>query len=78
MGSPVSPVITNFYMEYFEEMALGPQCPIPTPWWKEYVDGVISIVEKDKVYTLFNHLKSVNPTLKSPWKLQAMMVVSHS
>ena len=31
MGSYVSPVITNIYMEYFEEMALGPQCPIPTP-----------------------------------------------
>ena len=38
MGSPVSPVIANIYMEYFEELTLGPQCPIPTPWWKRYVD----------------------------------------
>ena len=38
MSSSVSPVIANIYMEYFEVMALGPQCPIPTPWWKRYVD----------------------------------------
>ena len=56
MGSPLSPVIVNIYMEYFEEMALGLPCPIPTPWWKRYVDGVISMVKKDKVSTLFNHL----------------------
>ena len=34
MGSSVSPVIANICMEYFEELALGPQCPIPTPWWE--------------------------------------------
>ena len=27
MGSPVSPVIFNIYMEYIEELALGSQCP---------------------------------------------------
>ena len=31
MGSPVSPVIANIYMEYFKELDLGPQCPIPMP-----------------------------------------------
>ena len=34
VGSPVSPVLANNHMEYFEELALGSQCPIPTPWWK--------------------------------------------
>ena len=29
MGSPVSPVIANIYMEYFEELAPGSQYPIP-------------------------------------------------
>ena len=27
MGLPVSPIVVNIYEEYFEEMALGPQCP---------------------------------------------------
>ena len=29
MGSPCSPVVANIYMEYFEELALGPELPIP-------------------------------------------------
>ena len=48
MGSPVSPVKANIYMEYFEELALGPQCPIPTLWWKRYVDDVICITKKTR------------------------------
>ena len=30
MGSPVSPVIANIYMEYFEDLALGPECSMPS------------------------------------------------
>ena len=48
MGSPVSPVIANIYMEYFEELELGTQCPIPTPWGKRYVDDVICITKKTR------------------------------
>ena len=48
MGALVSPFIANIYMEYFKEIALGPECTIPTPWWKRYVDNVISIVKKNK------------------------------
>ena len=29
MGSPCSPVVANIYMEYFENMALGPELPVP-------------------------------------------------
>ena len=34
MGSPVSPVIANIYMEYFEELALGHNAPSPHPGGK--------------------------------------------
>ena len=68
MGSPVCPVIANIYMEYFEEMTLGPQCPMPTPLWKRYLDYVISIVKKGKVNTLFYHLNSVDPHTKFTMK----------
>ena len=44
MGSPVFLVIANIYMEYFEVLGLGSECPIPTSWWKRYVDDIISIV----------------------------------
>ena len=48
MGSTVSPVIANSYMEYFEEMALDPKWPIPTLWCKRYVDDITSIVKKKR------------------------------
>ena len=31
IGSSVSPVTANIYMGYSEDLALGSQCPIPTP-----------------------------------------------
>ena len=45
MGLPVSLVIVNIYAE---DLALGPECPIPSPWWKRYVDDVINIVKNKK------------------------------
>ena len=44
MGSPVSQVIAHNYMEYFEEIGLGPKCLMPTLWWKRYMDDIFSIV----------------------------------
>ena len=39
MGSPVSPVIANIYMEYFESLAI-PSSPTLIKWWFRYVDDV--------------------------------------
>ena len=64
MGLSISPVIGNMYMEYFEEVVLGPQYPTPTSWWKRYVDDVICIVKKEQGETIFNHLNSVDPNIK--------------
>ena len=64
MSSPVSPVIANISMEYFEEVALGQQCSIPTPWWKRYVDDVICIMKKDQVDILFNHINNMDDHIK--------------
>ena len=43
MGSPVSTVIADIYMECFEELALGPECPIPSSWQKRYMDDALSV-----------------------------------
>ena len=64
LGSLVSPVITNIYMEYFEELAIGPECTISRPWWKRYVDDVISIVKENQLDTFFSNLNSVDPHIK--------------
>ena len=54
----------------FEGVALGPECPIPSLWWKRYMNDVISIVRKKQVDTLFNQLNSfdlhIKFTMESP------------
>ena len=64
MDSPISPVIANIYFKYFEELALGPQCPITTPWWKKYVDDAIYITKKDQMDILFNHMNQMDDHVK--------------
>ena len=44
MGSRCSPVVANIYMEYFEDLALGPELPISVKEWKRYVDNIFSII----------------------------------
>ena len=64
-------------MEYFEKSALGPLFPIPTPWWKRYMDGVIHIVKKDQVDILFNDSKpSGCPHQVYTWSLQIVKEAS--
>ena len=64
MGSPVSPFIANIYLGHFEELTLGPQCPILTPWQKRYVDDVVCITKKDQVDILFNHVNNMDDHIK--------------
>ena len=63
MGSPVSPVIANIYMEYFESLAI-PSSPKLIKWWFRYVDDVHSATRKDQVNQLQEHLNSIDPHIK--------------
>ena len=37
MGSPLSPIVANLYMEHFKDIALR-SFPLQPKWWKRYVD----------------------------------------
>ena len=63
MGSPLSPVIANIYMEYFESLAI-PTSPTLIKWWFRYVDDVHSATRKDQVNKLQEHLNSIDPHIK--------------
>ena len=63
MGSPVSPVIANIYMEYFESLAI-PTTPTLIMWWFRYVDDVHNVTRKDQVNKHQEHLNSTDPHIK--------------
>ena len=61
MGSPLSPVLANIYMEYFEEMALGSTSLKPSMWLR-YVDDTFILWPHQDVQTLLNHVNSIRPS----------------
>ena len=65
MGSPVSPVIANIYMEHIESLAI-PSSPTLIKCWFRYVDDVHSATRKDQVNKLLlqEHLNSIDPHIK--------------
>ena len=63
MGSPVSPIIANIYMEYFESLAI-PSSPTLIKWWFRYVDDVHSATSKNQVNKLQEHLNFIDPHIK--------------
>ena len=62
MGSPVSAVVANLYMEFFKELALD-NTPVKPRLWKRYVDDTCCIV-KDATEDLLDHLNSVRPSIQ--------------
>ena len=66
MGSPVSAVVTNLYMEFFEELALE-SAPSRPRFWKRYVDDTCCIMRRGEVESLLHVLPS-----NSPWSWRRM------
>ena len=70
MGSPVSPVVANIYMEMFEELALRTATTCPRIW-KRYVDDTFCVMEMTHVHTFLEHLNSLHPTIKFTMELES-------
>ena len=65
MGSPVSAVIANLYMEVFEEQALQSCDPQLRPRvWKRYVDDTFVISTRASGDGLLAHLNNQQPTIR--------------
>ena len=63
MGSSVSAVVSNLYMEFFEELSLE-TAPTRHRLWKRYVDDTFCILRKGSTEELLHHLDRVRPTIK--------------
>ena len=62
-GSPVSAVISNLYMEVFEEQAIE-STPYKPKIWKRYVDDTFTIFDRSIVDSFLQHLSSQQPTIR--------------
>ena len=63
MGSPVSPIVANLYMEYLEQKALS-TAPNPPRFWCRFVDDTFVIHKEVNKKGFFQHINSVDPAIK--------------
>ena len=69
MGSPVSAVIANLYMEEFEERAIATATYKPKIW-KRYVDDTFTVLGKDYVDGFLQHLNSQQSTIRFTMEIE--------
>ena len=62
MGSPVSPIVANLYMEYLEQKALS-TAP-HTRFWCRYVDDTFVIHKEANKQGFLQHINSVDPAIR--------------
>ena len=70
MGSPVSPVVANIYMEMFEELALR-TAPHAPRIWKRYVDDTFCVMERRHVDMFLEHINNIRPSIQFTMDLQS-------
>ena len=59
MGSPISPIVANLFMENFEEKAIS-TAPHPPYFWKRYVDDTFTILESSHKRAFLDHMNSID------------------
>ena len=59
MGSPLSPVLANIYMEYFEEMSLGSTSLKPSMWLRYVDDTFLLWPHQEYVQILLDHMNPI-------------------
>ncbi|GJQ73972.1 hypothetical protein Trydic_g18902 [Trypoxylus dichotomus] len=71
MGSPLSPVVANLFMEQFESLAVETAADKPTVWWR-YLDDTFVIWPhgRDKLDRFLEHLNGVYPNIQLTMELE--------
>ena len=71
MGSPLSPIVANIYMEYFEQMALN-SFPLAPLTWLRYVDDTWLLWDhgEENAQALLHHLNSLRGSIKFTMEIE--------
>ena len=71
MGSSLSPIVANLFMEKFEKEALD-SYPLKPSRWKRYVDdtNVVWPHGEDELRKFLSHLNSISPNIKFTMELE--------
>ena len=70
MGSPISPIIANLFMEHFEQKALSTFIN-PPRFWGRYVDDTMTIIDNDAIHRFTTHLNDTHPSIKFTHELES-------
>ncbi|XP_072028073.1 uncharacterized protein [Amphiura filiformis] len=62
MGSPVSPIAANIFMEALEQQAIATSAPLNCrpKLWLRYVDDILEVIQRDSVQQLTDHINQVD------------------
>ena len=66
MGLPLSPVIANLYMEFFEKLGID-TTPLKPKMWKRYIDDTFVVWEhglESELTSFLEHLNSFRPSIQ--------------
>ena len=59
MGSPISPIVANLYMEDLETKAIQ-SAQNPPSFWRRFVDDTLTIMKSSQVESFLKHLNSID------------------
>ena len=63
IGSPISPIVANLFMEDLEVQAIRTS-PTPPSLWKRFVDDTFTIIKKEDRSSFLQHLNSIHQNIK--------------
>ena len=63
MGSPISPIVANLYMEDFEIKAIS-SAVHPPSLWRRFVDDTFVVIESSRKEEFLDHINNLDPHIQ--------------